>query len=130
MTSYDKIEQFAGENNNLQFEMYYPNVNYQPMNKSNPIFIKYTNYFYHLSRFSNKIDRLYLKQHKLKDDEGFITNNIKTYSYWGISSLNGDSYSIGNKKDLMNEVLQDYIHLIYTHKMKLFIIIEVIKNYF
>ena len=129
-TSYDQIEQFAGENNNLQFEIYYPNVNYQPMNKSNPIFIKYTNYFYHLSRFSNKIDRLYLKQHKLKDDEGFITNNIKTYSYWGISSLNGDSYSIGNKKDLMNEVLQDYIHLIYTHKMKLFIIIEVIKNYF
>jgi len=102
-TSYDKIEQFAGKNNNLQFEIYYPNVNYQPMNKSNPIFIKYTNYFYHLSRFSNKIDRLHLKQHILKDDQGVITNNIKTYSYWGMSSFNGDSYSIGNKKDLMNE---------------------------
>ena len=102
-TSYDKIEQFAGKNNNLQFEIYYPNVNYQPMNKKNPIFIKYTNYFYHLSRFSNKIDRLHLQQHILNDDQGFISNNIKTHSYWGISSLNGDSYSIGNKRDLMNE---------------------------
>jgi len=73
------------------------------MNKTNPIFIKYKNYFYHLSRFSNKIDRMHLQQHILKDDQGFITANIKTYSYWGIISLNGDSYSIGNKRDLMNE---------------------------
>jgi hypothetical protein len=102
-TSYDEIEQIAGKNNNLQFEIYYPIVNYQPMNKTNPIFIKYKNYFYHLSRFSNKIDRIYLQQHIVKDDQGFITTNIKTYSYWGIVSLNGDSYSIGNKRDLMNE---------------------------
>ena len=102
-TSYDKIEQFAGQNNNFQFEIYYPIVNYQPMNKTNPIFIKYKNYFYHLSRFSNKIDRMYLQQHILKDDQGFITTNIKSYSYWGIASLNGDSYTIGNKRDLMNE---------------------------
>ena len=102
-TTYDKIEEIAGKNNNLQFEIYYPIVNYQPMNKKNPIFIKYINYFYHLSRFSNKIDRFYLQQYILKDDQGFITTNIKSYSYWGISSLNGDSYSIGNKRDLMNE---------------------------
>ena len=102
-TTYDKIGEIAGENNNLQFEIYYPIVNYQPMNKTNPIFIKYKNYFYHLSRFSNKIDRMHLQQHILKDDQGFISKNIKTYSYWGIVSLNGDSYSIGNKRDLMNE---------------------------
>ena len=102
-TTYEKIEEFAGKNNNLQFEIYYPIVNYQPMNKTNPIFIKYINYFYHLSRFSNKIDRFYLQQYILQDDQGFITTNIKSYSYWGISSLNGDSYSIGNKRDLMNE---------------------------
>ena len=102
-TTYEKIEEFAGKNNNLQFEIYYPIVNYQPKNKTNPIFIKYINYFYHLSRFSNKIDRFYLQQYILKDDQGFITTNIESYSYWGIFSLNGDSYSIGNKRDLMNE---------------------------
>ena len=102
-TTYDKIGEIAGENNNLQFEIYYPIVNYQPMNKKKPVFIKYINYFYHLSRFSNKIDRLYLQKHILNDDQGFVITNIKSYSYWGIFSLNGDSYSIGNKRDLMNE---------------------------
>ena len=102
-TTYDKIEEIAGKNNNLQFEIYYPIVNYQPMNKTNPIFIKYINYFYHLSRFSNKIDRLHLQKHILNDDQGFFLTSIKSYSYWGIFSLNGDSYSIGNKRDLMNE---------------------------
>ena len=102
-TTYDKIEEIAGKNNNFQFEIYYPIANYQPMNKKNPIYIKYINYFYHLSRFSNKIDRLYLQKHVLNDDQGFIITKKKSYSYWGIFSLNGDSYSIGNKRDLINE---------------------------
>ena len=102
-TLYDTIEEISGDNNNFQFEIYYPVVNYQPMNKTNQIFIKYTNYFYHLSRFSNKIDRLYLQQYILDDDQGIISKNIKTYSNWGIVSFNGDSYSTGKKRDLMNE---------------------------
>ena len=80
-TTYDKIEEFAGKNNNLQFEIYYPIINYQPMNRTDPIVVKYINYFYHLSRFSNKIDRLYLQQHILKDDQGFISTHIKSYSF-------------------------------------------------
>ena len=102
-TSYDTIKNISGDNNNFQFEIYYPVVNYQPMNKTNPIFIKYTNNFYHLSRYSNKIDRLYLQQYILNDDQGLISKNVKNYSHWGIVSLNGDSYSTGNSRDLMNE---------------------------
>ena len=83
--------------------MYYPVVQYQPMNKTTPIFVKYYNYFYHLSRYSNKIDRLYLQQHILNDDRGWFSKNIKSYSHWGCTSLNGDSYTTGDKKDLMNE---------------------------
>ena len=102
-TTYDKIKETAGDNNNFQFEMYYPKINYQPNNKTNPIFVKYTNYFYHLSRYSNKIDRLYLQQYVLKDDQGKIYNDTKIYSYWGIESIKGDSYATGDQRDLMNE---------------------------
>ena len=102
-TSYDKIDEISGDNNNFQFEIYYPVVKYQPMNKTNPIFIKYTNSFYHLSRYSNKIERLHLQQYILNDDQGIISKNVKSYSEWGIVSLNGDSYSNGKKRDLMNE---------------------------
>ena len=102
-TTYDEIANFTGVNNSLEFEMYYPVVHYQPMNKTTPIFIEYTNYFYHLSRFSNKIDRLYLQQNILRDDKEFVLKHEKIYSRWGTASLNGDFYATGNKRDLMNE---------------------------
>ena len=102
-TSYEKLMETASQDNSFEFEIYYPVVHYQPMNKTTPLFIKYTNYFYHLSRFSNKIDRIYLQQHILNDDKGLIFKNEKSYSVWGYLSLNGDSYSTGDKRDLMNE---------------------------
>ena len=102
-TKYETIAKKYGNNNCLEFEMYYPVVHYQPINKSTPIFIEYTNYFYHLSRFSNKIDRLYLQQHILRDDRGWALKKEQTYSRWGSVSLNGDSYATGDTRDLMNE---------------------------
>ena len=102
-TSYEQIVEMAGKYNCFDFEIYYPVVNYLPMNKTTPIFVKYTNYFYHLSRFSNKIDRLYLQQYILKDDKNLLHKNEKLYSFWGTYSLEGDNYATGNTKDLMNE---------------------------
>ena len=102
-TTYEQMKKISGKNDSFDFEMYYPVVHYQPMNKTTPIFVEYTDYFYHLSRFSNKIDRIYLQQHILKDDIGWITKNEKLYSYWGSVSLNGDSYATGNETDLMTE---------------------------
>jgi hypothetical protein len=67
------------------------------------MFVRYSNNFYHLSRYSNKIDRIYLQQYILRDDKGLIFKNEKSHSLWGYISLSGDSYSTGNKKDLMNE---------------------------
>ena len=102
-TTYEKMIEIAGKDDCFEFEMFYPVVHYQPMNKTTPIFVKYTTYFYHLSRYSNKIDRIYLQQHLLRDDIGWITKNEKLYSYWGSVSLSGDSYATGNETDLMNE---------------------------
>ena len=102
-TTYEEIKEISGKNDCFDFELYYPVVHYQPMNKTTPIFVKYINYFYHLSRFSNKIDRIYLQQYILKDDIGWITKNEKLYSYWGSVSLSGDSYVNGNETDLMTE---------------------------
>ena len=99
-TTYESIAEKAGDNDCFEFEMYYPVVQYQPMNKTTPIFIRYYNYFYHLSRYSNKIDRLYLQQHIFKDDVGWIYKDEKSSSHWGTISLNGDSYATGDKKDL------------------------------
>ena len=133
-TSYEKLIETASQDNSFEFEIYYPVAHYQPMNKTTPLLVKYTNYFYHLSRFSNKIDRIYLQQHILNDDKGLIFNNEKSYSVWGYLSLNGDSYSTGDKRDLMNEgstsrlysfniyIKSDVVHYKRSYK-KLFLIL-------
>ena len=102
-STYEDIIEAANDDNSFEFEIYYPVVHYQPLNKSVPIYVKYTNYFYHLSRFSNKIDRIYLQQFILRDDNGWIVKKEKASSYWGYASLSGDSYATGDKRDLMNE---------------------------
>ena len=102
-SSYEKLMEAATENNSFEMEVFYPIVYYQPTNKSTPIFVKYTSYFYHFSRYSNKIDRLYLQKYILSDDEGWFSKSVNNHSYWGLSSINGDSYTTGDKKDLMNE---------------------------
>ena len=101
-TTYDTIAK-SSLNNSYEMEIYYPLVYYQPTNKSMPIVVKYKNYFYHFSRYSNKIDRLYLQKYIFYDDVGLFTKDIKKYSYWGQSSLAGDSYATNKGKDLMNE---------------------------
>ena len=102
-TKYDTLIEAAQKDNSFEFEIFYPLVNYQPLNKTNPIFVKYKSYFYLLSRYSNKIDRIYLQKHILKDDRGYITKDEKLSKYWGCETLSGDSYATGNKKDLMAE---------------------------
>ena len=102
-TTYEDYIEASGENNSFEFEMYFPVVRYQPTNKTIPIFIEYSNYFYLFSKYSNKIDRIYLQKHILIDDGGWFLKDIHSKKLWGSSSLAGDSYSNGNRRDFMNE---------------------------
>ena len=102
-TSFSKIKQFLGENNSLEFDLYYPIVQFQPENITNPVAIIYQQHFYHLSKYVNKIERLYLQEHELTDDLGWILKNEINSSYWGINSINGESYFNGEDNDLPNE---------------------------
>ena len=88
-SSYEKIIEAAGEDNSFELDLYYPVVHYQPLVKENPLFVKYSNYFFHLSRFTNKIDRLHLQKYQLKDDNGLILKNEKIVNHWGAVSFAG-----------------------------------------
>ena len=102
-SSYEKIIESAGEDNSYSFDVFYPVVHYQPFVKEKPIFVKYDNYFYHLSRFSNKIDRIFLQKYQLNDDNGWIMKQENITTHWGYVSISGDTYMTGDKKDLVNE---------------------------
>jgi len=102
-TSYNKIKNFIGENNSLDIAVFYPIVQFQPTNKTTPVIVIYKEYFYHLSRYSYKIERLYLQENVLTDDSGWILSKETNKSYWGLNDKDGDSYFNGDGKDLMNE---------------------------
>jgi hypothetical protein len=102
-TSFNKLRNFLGNNNSLDIEIYYPIVQFQPTNKTNPIVVIYQQNFYHLSKYVNKIERIYLQEHKLTDDSGWILNHEMNSSFWGLDSISGETYFNGDENDLFNE---------------------------
>ena len=73
-------------------EFYYPIIQFQPTDKKIPILVVYKSNYYRLSSFASKVERLYLKQHILSDDQNILLNNPKNSTYWGMSNLYGNSY--------------------------------------
>ena len=102
-TTYDRIRKKIGYNNSLVFEIYYPTVEFQPLNYNNPIIVLYRYYYYHISKYSNKITRLFLQEYVLTDDHGWLGNNIVNNSYYGLSSLTWDDYATSGTEDLINQ---------------------------
>ena len=102
-TTRDSIINKTGLNNSLKAEFFYPVVQFQPNNIKTPVIVLYRQYFYHISIFSTKIHRLFLQEHILMDDLGWMTSSITNSTYWGFSRLSGDSYALTDTRDLYNE---------------------------
>ena len=102
-------------NSSLSFDLYYPFVQFQPMNYKNPISITYKNYYYRLSSFRYKIGKLYIQEHILSDDINLIYNDKKNKSFWGCNSFFSDSYSSPNEFDPLykNNLHKSFILEIY-----------------
>ena len=83
----------------LLFDFYYPIVQFEPTNLDTPIEIIYKNYYYRLTSYSYKVQKLYLLEHILSDDKNIIKSNYKNNSYWGKSSLYSDDYFLPSNFD-------------------------------
>ena len=83
--------------------LFYPIVQFKYNDNKNPVNVIYKERFYQISRYSNRIDTLYLQKNIFIDDYGWFTNKYNETSYWGLNEIYGDSYTNGNQKDLMNE---------------------------
>jgi len=123
-------------NSSLLIDFYYPVVQFQPKNLETPIQIIYKNYYYRLTSYSYKVQKLYLKEHILSDDHNFIKSDIKNTSCWGMSLLYSDDYFLPNGIDPISDnsntsriyalnIYMDDGMLIYTRSFqKLFIMIS------
>ena len=119
-------------NSSLIFEFFYPIVQFQPTNVETPITIIYRSYYYRLSSYSNKVERLYLQEHILADDRSQIISNYKNSSSWGMSNLYGDDYFLPEENDIENissriyslDIYMDEGYIYYTRSYKkIFLII-------
>ena len=99
-TSYDNLENIYGGGESVFFELLYPIVQFQPTNKDVPILIVYKTHYYIINKFLNKLDRLYLQEYVFEDEQSWIINHPKNISYWGVNSLDGESY-IMREKDVL-----------------------------
>ena len=90
-------------NTSLSFDFYYPVVEFQPNNFKNPLSVIYRNFYYQLSAHSQRIAKLYIKEHILSDDINILIKKYKNNSCWGISSILGDDYYLSQNFDLMNK---------------------------
>ena len=112
----NKLEQFLQKlNSSLLFDFYFPVVQFQPTNFKNPISIIYKNYFYKLSTYAYKLQKLYIQEHILSDDINLAISNSKNQSFWGFNSFFSDSYSLPNKVDplIKNRDQKSYVLDIY-----------------
>ena len=99
-TSYDNLENIYGRGESIFFELLYPNVQFQPTNLDVPILIVYKTHYYIINKYTNKLDRLYLQEYVFEDERGWLINNPNNISYWGVNSIDGESY-IQHEKDVL-----------------------------
>ena len=111
---------------NWVFEFYYPVVQFQPTDFKNPLTLVYKNYFYRISTYATKVERLYLQENILSDDNGLIFTEYNNVSCWGTSNYYGDNYY--NNFDLLGtnnssrifslDIYMDKGHILYTRTYK------------
>ena len=110
-TDYDKLMKYIGYNNEWHIEIYYPEIQFKPANKNNPMEIFYNTHSYNFNEFNTKIERLYLKEYTIIDDQGWIFKNKKNYTLWGFDKLEYDSYSrINNGKNFITDFTSSKIY--------------------
>ena len=94
--TYDLLK---NQNSSILFDFYYPVVQFQPRNLETPIAIIYKNFFYRLSAYSHKLEKIFIREYILSDDKNLITTEYKNTSIWGTSLLYSDDYYLVNGFD-------------------------------
>ena len=102
-TSFNDLEKKFGNDNSLFFELLYPMVQFQPTEEGTPLIILYQAYYYLFTKYTNKLDRIYLREYILEDDKGWIFNTAKKKHYWGTYSLDGDNFVRSDDKDYVHK---------------------------
>ena len=119
-TDFNELLNIIGEDNGWHFEFYYPEILIKSQDKKNPIEIFYNSHFYNFNKLNTKVERLYLKQFILIDDQGWIFEKKNTTSIWGFDRIDSDSYARSDGNDIITDFTSSKIYslVIYINSNK------------
>ena len=86
-------------NTSLLIDFYFPTIQFQPTNYETPIKIIYRNYYYRLTSYNYKVEKLFIREHVLTDDQDILSTNQHNHSCWAMSSLYSDDYYVPVEDD-------------------------------
>jgi hypothetical protein len=74
-------------------------VLFRPRNIEISVAIIYIYFYYRLSTYSHKVEKIFIHEHILSDDKNMLKSNYKNSSFWGVIYLYGDDYYLPEKYD-------------------------------
>ena len=98
------------KNTSWLFEFFYSVVQFQPSNFNVPMAVIYRSYYYRLSTYANKVERVYIHENILSDNKNLLGTTNKNSSYWRLTNIYGDSYFMPDGIDLFFKVFHGYIY--------------------
>ena len=108
-TSIKTLRSIFNQEKPIYFSFYYPVIEFDPLSYNYPLKIRYKNYNYDLNHKIQKSDSFILKKTILNDDKGWLLNNIKNLSFWGIEQITF-SYKFFTEEELNNEGVSSKIY--------------------
>ena len=121
-TSLERLRDFFNQDNPKFFAFYYPVIEFNPLSYTKPITKRYKNYYYILNHRLQRNDDVFLKKTIMNDDKGWLFNNYKNISDWGVDSFR-TTYAYYSDNDLTNEGTSTKIY-----ELNIYTIME--KNYY
>ncbi len=101
-TSLDTLREFLNQDDPKFFALYYPLVEFNPLSYNEPLIRRYKNYYYCLSYRLQRNDDLFLKKTIMNDDKGWLLNEYKNITKWGVDSFR-NTYAYFSDEDLTKE---------------------------
>ena len=121
-TSLDSLRKFLNQDDPKFFALYYPLVEFNPLSYNEPLIRRYKNFYYCLSYRLQRNDDIFLKKTIMNDDKGWLLNDYKNITKWGVDSFR-TTYAYFSDEDLTKEGSSTKIY-----EINLYTIME--KNYY
>ena len=99
-TSFEDLNKFFS--NPVLFSIYYTSIDFRVNNIKHPFKRKYKSYYCYLDYKFRKIENIYIQEHILNDDQGWIFSSKKNISVWGGQAITSD-YNYYSEKEITTE---------------------------